>query len=162
MRDHEEVDRTDRRLKLAIRLVILPGLIAASYLTWAKLTDSTIACGVGHGCGAVNQSEWSEVLGMPVTLLGMIAYVVLFISTFLPDELGKILGAFVAVTGAAFSVFLQYEALVVLELTCPWCLTSAIAMLILAALTLTRLLRIPGGDDPTASDDVAGDSAATA
>ena len=147
MRHHGGVDRTDRRLKLAIRLVIIPGLVAASYLTYAKLTDTTIACGVGGGCNAVNNSEWSEVFGVPVTLLGMIAYVLLFLSTFIKAELGKTLGAFLAVTGAAFSIFLQYEALVVMELTCPWCLTSAVAMLLLAGLTVWRLLRLPSDLD---------------
>lgn len=147
MRHDARVDRTDRMLKLAIRLVILPGLAAASYLTYAKLTDTTIVCGHGGGCNAVNTSEWSEVAGIPVTLIGMVTYILMMISTFIKADIGKTIGAFLAVTGAAFSVFLQYQALVVMELTCQWCLTSAVAMLLLAVLTLWRLLRLPSDLD---------------
>lgn len=158
MRDDEGVDRTDRRLKLAIRLAILPGFVAATYLTYTKLAHVEPVCGTG-GCAVINNSDWSEVAGVPVTLIGMITYLLMFASTFLASDLGKIGGAFLAVTGAAFSVFLQYEALIVLERTCPWCLTSAAAMLILSVLTVTRLLRIPSDDG---SGEPAGDSAAAA
>ena len=56
---------------------------------------------------------------------------------------------FASSVGAAFSLWLQYQALYVLEQTCPWCLTSAICMQLLAGLTITRLLRLPSlpGED---------------
>lgn len=151
MRDDCGVDRTDRILLILIRLVVLPGFAAATYLTYTKFADKAIACGDG-GCNALANSEWSEVLGVPVTLLGVITYVLIFASTFVKSDVGKLAGAFFAVIGGAFSIFLQYEALIVLEKTCPYCLTSAACMLILAGLTLTRLLRIPDAGEG-ASDE---------
>lgn len=146
------VDRTDRRLILLIRLVIIPGFLSATYLSYTKIFDKAIMC--EGGCDVVSNSRWSEVFGIPVTVIGMVAYLALFASTFIKGENGKLIGAFVAVCGAAFSIFLQYQALVVLEHLCPYCLTSAICMQILAALTLTRVIRLPqvpgASGEPTA------------
>lgn len=145
------MDRTDRLLTLAIRLVIIPGLIAAAYLSYSKLSHTDPVCATG-GCRIINSSRWSEVFGIPVTLYGVVAYVTLLASTFSRSDAARLLGAFVGVGGAAFSIWLQYYALFELELACQWCLISAVAMLILAGLTVTRVVRVPmpggssGGD----------------
>lgn len=138
------VDRTDRRLLLLIRLVVIPGFLAASYLTYAKLANVAVVC--TGGCDVITNSRWSEVGGIPVTLLGMLTYVLIIGSTFVRGDLGKLAGAFFALVGAAFSIFLQYQALGVLKHFCPWCMTSAVCMVILAGLTVTRLLRAPAAE----------------
>lgn len=143
------VDRTDRRLLLAIRLFVLPGIFAAAYLTYGKMFDKSIQC--GGGCEVIQLSHWSELFGVPVTLVGVITYVLIFISTFLKNDLGKLSGAFLATVGAAFSIWLQYQALFVMEHFCPYCFTSAVCMQVLAALTITRVLRLPKYEDPSSS-----------
>lgn len=162
MRDDVGMDRTDSTLKWLIRLVILPGFASAAYLTYSKLTNTGVACIAGGDCGAVNNSEWSTVLGIPVTLLGVITYLIIFASTFVKDDRGKLLAAFFSVIGAAFSIFLQYEALIVLEKTCPYCLVSAVAMNLLAILTLWRMLRLPDLADGDEVADEPGDAVAAA
>lgn len=168
MRDDEGVDRTDRILKNLIRLVVLPGFAAATYLTYTKLFDVPIACGPSHGCGVVATSEWSELFGIPVTLLGMLTYIAIFASTFFKHENAKLLAAFLAVIGVCFSGWLQYQSLFVMKHACPYCITSAIAMLLLSFLTVWRVLRIPDfGDgedfaDADAGTDDGGDAVATA
>ncbi len=148
------MDRTDRRLILAIRLVILPGFIAATYLSYSKVFDAAIAC--AGGCEIIQASHWSEVFGIPVTVIGMLTYILLFGSTFVKTDAGKLAGAFLAVTGAAFSLWLQYQSLFVMKHFCPYCFTSAVCMQILAALTITRVLRLPKIEDYDggADDDV--------
>lgn len=145
------MDRTDRRLILAIRLVVLPGLIAATYLTYSKVFDKAVAC--SGGCEVIQASHWSELFGIPVTLVGMITYLLIFGSTFVKNDVGKLVGAFFSVTGAAFSIWLQYQALFVMEHFCPWCFVSAVCMQILAVLTVTRVLRLPKFDEPGPSSD---------
>lgn len=135
------MDRTDRRLLLLIRIVILPGFIAATYLSYTKLFNAPIMC--TGGCDAVQNSRWSSVFGIPVVYIGSVAYVTIFAATFIKGDLGKMLAAFTAACGMAFSIFLQYQSLVVLEHLCPYCLTSAICMVLLAILTITRLVRLP-------------------
>jgi uncharacterized membrane protein len=146
------VDRTDRLLRLLVRLVVLPGFAAATYLTYTKLANIEPVCATG-GCAVIANSKWSEVFGIPVTLLGMITYVLIFGSTFIKGENGKLIGAFFASIGAAFSLWLQYQALFVMEHLCQWCMVSAVCMLLLAGLTITRVLRLPKFEDDGSIDD---------
>lgn len=148
------MDRTDRRLLLAIRLIVIPGFLAATYLTYSKVFDKAIAC--GGGCEVIQISKWSEVFGIPVTALGMATYIIIFGSTFIKNDAGKLIGAFFAVVGAAFSIWLQYYALVKMQHLCPYCLTSAICMQFLAVLTIWRVLHLPKSDDFAGEDDDAG------
>ncbi|MFT4034365.1 MAG: vitamin K epoxide reductase family protein [Patulibacter sp.] len=136
------MDRPDRILRILIRVVMVPGFVAATYLTYTKLAHIEPVCADG-GCAVIAVSRWSEVFGIPVTLLGMVTYGLIFATTFLRSDVGKLGGAFFATIGAAFSIWLQYQALVVMEHLCPWCLTSAICMNVLALLTIWRALRLP-------------------
>lgn len=145
------VDRTDRRLLLAIRLVILPGFFAATYLSYSKIFDAAIVC--TSGCEIIQASRWSEIFGIPVTVLGMLTYLLIFGSTFVNNDVGKLAGAFFATTGAAFSIWLQYQSLFVMEHFCPYCFTSAVCMQILAVCTIVRVVRIPKFDEPEGSAD---------
>lgn len=154
MRNDGWVDRTDRILTTLIRIVIVPGLIAAAYLAYSKLTNTEPICATG-GCSVINNSKWSEVFGVPVTVYGVIAYLTLLATTFLRGDVPKLFAAGVAVAGAAFSLFLQWYALFELERTCQWCLVSAVAMLLLAGLTVTRVVRVPRFPDDEDSGDAA-------
>lgn len=52
------------------------GFLETSYLTYIKLTDSDAFCSVGGGggCGGVLNSDYSVVFGVPLPLIGMLAY----------------------------------------------------------------------------------------
>jgi uncharacterized membrane protein len=154
------VDRTDRRLLLLIRIFVLPGFLAATYLTYTEIFHKVIVC--SGGCEVVTTSQWAKVFGIYVTEIGMVAYLTIMSSTFIKRDEGKILGAFVASCGAAFSIFLQYQALIVLQHFCPYCFTSACCMIILCGLTITRLVRIPKVDLSQFDDEPADDDEAQA
>ena len=145
------VDRTDRILRLLIRLVVLPGFVAATYLSWAKLTHHDPVCATG-GCAIIAESRWSEIFGIPVTVLGVSTYVLIIGSTFVRGENAKLFGAFFATVGAGFSLWLQYQSLFVMEHFCPWCFTSAVCMNLLATLTITRVVRLPKVEPDGGSD----------
>ncbi len=134
------VDRGDRRLLIAIRVIALIGLSAASYLTYIKLLDIEPICATG-GCDVVLGGRWAEVFGVPVVLIGVITYLLLIGSTFVKGERGRFAGTLFAFIGATFSVFLQYQSIVVVEHFCPWCFTSACCMITLAGLTAWRFVR---------------------
>ncbi|MEN0012834.1 MAG: vitamin K epoxide reductase family protein [Solirubrobacteraceae bacterium] len=153
------MDRLDRRLLLLIRLFVIPGFLAATYLTYTEVFHKAIVC--SGGCDVVTNSQWAKVFGIYVTEIGMVAYITIFASTFIKRDEGKLLGAFVATCGAVFSIFLQYQALIVLQHFCPYCFTSACCMLILCGLNITRLVRIPKVDlgDLDAYDDDEDDDA---
>lgn len=130
----------DRRLLVAIRLIAVVGLSAAAYLTYIKVADIAPICSTG-GCEAVLTSQWAEVFGVPVPIVGTVTYVLLIGSTLVAGQAGRIIGLWLATAGALFSLFLQYQAIIVLGHFCPWCFTSACCMTTLAALTTWRFLR---------------------
>jgi uncharacterized membrane protein len=131
--------RSDRLLHRLLIALAMIGFFAAGYLTYVKLFGGVIACGTG-GCEVVANSRWAEVFGVPVVLLGTSAYSALLVSACFPrSELARTAAAVIAVIGACFSGFLQYQALVVLQHLCPYCLVSACCMWSLAIVTGLRV-----------------------
>jgi uncharacterized membrane protein len=133
--------RSDKLLHRLLIIVATIGLLAAGYLSYVKLFGGVIACGTG-GCEVVANSRWAELAGIPVVLLGVLAYSSLLLSACFPrSDQARTMGAIIAIIGAFFSAFLQYQALVVLQHLCPYCLVSACCMWSLAVITGLRVWR---------------------
>jgi uncharacterized membrane protein len=121
-------------------VLALGGLGVAIYLSVTHATGQPVACtGIGD-CNYVNGSEYSKVSGVPVATLGAGAYVTIF--TFATGALlmrwrSWLLAAWsIAFASFAFSLYLTYIELFVLEAICVWCVASAsIATALFLALT---------------------------
>jgi uncharacterized membrane protein len=97
-------------------------------------------------CWAVNISEYSKVFGIPVAVLGILAYcilLILMVPNFLPrfspvlkDQLA--FGA--AFTGFIYSIYLTYLEIAVIKALCPFCVISAVMMTVVFISTLFRLV----------------------
>jgi uncharacterized membrane protein len=133
---------SDRRLRLAAIVLALIGLGVAAYLTYVHYKGIKPACGLGANCVKVQTSEWSELAGVPVAVLGLAGYAVILASLFVPGEIGLMTGALVALSGFGFSAYLTYRELFSIHAICEWCVTSAVLMTLLAGVTTIRLLRI--------------------
>ena len=132
---------TARRLRLAAIVLALAGLGVAAYLTYVHYKGIKPACGLGANCIKVQTSEWSELAGIPVAVLGLTGYALILASLFVPGETGLLAGALVALSGFGFSAYLTYRELFSIHAICEWCVTSAVLMTLLAAITTVRLLR---------------------
>lgn len=133
---------TDARLRTAALALGVLGIGVAGYLTWVRFDHLDPVCvGGGGGCAKVQASEQSELIGIPVALLGLVAYAVLLVTNLLRGELARMAAALTALTGAGFSVYLTIESVTVIEATCQWCLASLGLMLSLAVVCSARLLR---------------------
>jgi uncharacterized membrane protein len=132
---------TDRRLRGAIFALAMVGLGVAAYLTYVHYEDIKPVCGLGGDCQKVQTSQWSELGGVPVALIGLIGYALILASLFVPGEAGRVAGAFLALIGFAFSAYLTYRELFSIDAICPWCVVSACLMTLLAVLTAIRLVR---------------------
>ena len=133
---------TDARLRAAAILLSVLGIGVAGYLTWVHYGDLQPLCvGGGGGCEKVQTSDQSELAGVPVALLGLLAYVTLLVANVLRGELARMAAALTALVGAGFSVYLTIESVTVIEATCQWCLVSLVLMVLLAVACSTRLLR---------------------
>jgi uncharacterized membrane protein len=137
---------TDRRLRLAALVLALIGLGVASYLTYVHYEDIRPVCGLGGDCVKVQTSEWSKLAGIPVAVLGLVAYAAILVSLFVPGEEALIAGALTSLVGFGFSAYLTYRELFTIDAICQWCVASAIVMTLLAVVTTARLLLSPNGE----------------
>jgi uncharacterized membrane protein len=130
---------TDSRLRLIIGILAVIGIGIATYIT---IEGKAVSCGTG-GCETVLTSEYSDKFGISTSVIGLIGYVLILCSLFVPRDWGRMAGALLALVGFGVSAFLTTWSITTLETTCRWCLASAVTMTLLAILTTTRLLRAP-------------------
>jgi uncharacterized membrane protein len=130
---------TDRRLRLAVAVLALAGVGVAGYLTWVHYADLEPICAGGSGgCEKVQSSDYAELAGIPVALLGLIGYAAILVSLALPGDAGRFAGAVLALAGFGFSAWLTYVELFEIDAICQWCVASAVIMTALAVVTSLR------------------------
>jgi uncharacterized membrane protein len=125
-------------LRGASALLALAGAGVAGYLLWARESGSGLMCATG-GCETVQSSQYAEVLGVPVALLGLACYVALFMTALVPNANARVLHVVLALTGSIFSTYLLYVQLELIDAICSWCLVSDGIVSGLAVLALIRM-----------------------
>lgn len=129
---------------LAIALI---GLMIAAYsiplhyqsggAKWCNVNDTL-------NCDKVNQSPWAEILGIPVAILGTIAFLALFIIVLMRRRIERALSfnrkdlstyilLFVMIM-LGFQLYLTYAEFFLIRAYCIVCLSSQLTVLVLAAL----------------------------
>lgn len=131
---------SDRVLRLIGALVALAGVVVAGYLTWFHFGDGSVVCPVGGGCEAVQESEYAEIAGVPVALLGLVAYLVVLVLIAWDTPLARLAAAALALTGLVFSGYLLVVQLFVIDALCAWCLANDVV--IAPALAVVTALRL--------------------
>ncbi len=139
------VSLRERLWSLSLGVAIL-GLLDAAYLTIVKLTHNEAQCIPGVGdCFSVNTSRYSEIMGIPIALLGAMAYLTIILLLLLETRGGfweenaglAIFG--ISLFSVLYSAYLTYLEIYVIRAICPFCIVSAIAMVILFVLSIARL-----------------------
>jgi uncharacterized membrane protein len=129
-----------RALRVASAGVAAAGLAVAGYLTAVHYGGGSPVCAVAHGCGTVQASEYAELGGVPVALLGLLGYAAILVTLVRDDDTARAATALVALSGAGFSLWLTYVEVFRLEAICSWCVGSAVCMVVLAVLSSLRVL----------------------
>lgn len=133
---------TERRLRVAVGVLSLVGLGIAGYLAVLHYTGGPAYCIAGGGaCEKVQESEYAELAGVPVALLGALAYAALLATAIVPGRLAAAAGAVIALAGAAFSMWLLYAQLALVEAVCQWCVANDVVILLAALAAVGRLRR---------------------
>jgi uncharacterized membrane protein len=130
-------------LRAATIAVALIGFGIATYLTIVHYAGGSPVCAIAHGCETVQKSRYAEFAGVPVAVLGLLGYVGILASLVRDDETSRTVTAFISIAGLAFSAYLTYLELFTIHAICIWCVGSAICMLLLTGLSVTRMLRSP-------------------
>ena len=140
---------TERRLRLwALGLAVFGSLVSA-YLTWVHYSGQLALCLGAGGCETVQASQYAELAGAPVALLGLVAFVAATVITALglwadapPWTLTAQFG--IGLAGTLFVAYLTYLELFVIHAICPWCVLVDSSMVALFVVTLLELRAAPG------------------
>jgi uncharacterized membrane protein len=133
----------DRRLRLIAIVLAVIGLGVAAYLTYVHYDGIKPVCGLGGDCEKVQTSEWADLAGIPVALLGLIGYASILVTLFIEREEALFAGALLSLAGFGFSAYLTYRELFSIDAICPWCVSSAVILTLLAIVTTARLMLAP-------------------
>ncbi len=131
---------------LIIWITAVIGLLDSLYLSYVKITSTPIYCTPGLGdCAAVNNSPWSELMGIPVAYLGAAAFGAILLILVL-QQASKWIGRNhnfilfgISFTGFLFSLYLTFIELFVLKTVCQWCVLSAISITVIMIAVIIRL-----------------------
>ncbi|MEA3502933.1 MAG: vitamin K epoxide reductase family protein [Actinomycetota bacterium] len=118
-----------------IPVLAVIGLGVSLYLGNVETSGVEAVCGPVGDCNAVQQSEYASIFGIPIGVLGAIAYIGLIVGWIVTRvakgrtaDIAAFLIAATAFGGTAFSIYLTFLEPFVIGATCMWCLTSAVAI----------------------------------
>jgi uncharacterized membrane protein len=132
-----------RTLRITLIVLSVLGLGWAGYLTWVHYSGAAPLCSIkGNPCSQVQKSTYSELVGIPVALIGAIGYLAI-LATLLVRETENARLATMGLTlgGFGFSAYLTYREIFTLHKICEDCVASAVIMTILTCLAVWRFLR---------------------
>jgi uncharacterized membrane protein len=140
-------DKTGPALFWGTLVFSVLGTLDAVYLLIYKLTGNSHMCLGNGGCHNVNFSPYSEINGIPVSVLGICAYlVILFILILEPrvkiaEENGPLAIFGISLGGVAFSAYLTYLEIYIIRAVCPFCVASAVLITLIFILAAIRLVK---------------------
>jgi uncharacterized membrane protein len=138
---------SERTLRLGAAAISVAGIAVATYITIADAGGSAPVClAGGKGCETVANSRYAELLGIDVSVYGIVGYVLLLGSALLRGDLGRFSGLLLALAGFGFSAYLTYLELFVIDAICQWCVASAVLMTLLLIVNAARALAYLGAD----------------
>ncbi len=114
------------------------GIVLTGYLAWTSFMGAAVSgCAEGGGCDVVLTSRWATLFGLPTAFWGVMAYAgiggIAFVRR-VDQHWSYALSA--AFFGFCYSVYLTAVSLLILEATCPYCLTSLTLMAAMLALVI--------------------------
>lgn len=128
-------------------MLAIIGLIDSVYLAWVKYADQYALCGPIGDCESVNTSQYSEIYGIPIALLGAGAYLVIVVLLLAEKrnefmhEYSPLLVFGLSLIGVLYSIYLTYIEIAVLQAICPYCVISAIVLVLLLVFSTIRLVQ---------------------
>jgi uncharacterized membrane protein len=95
----------------ALVALALTGLAISSYLTWVHYAELAPICSGISGCERVQSSDYAELAGLPVALIGVAGYLSILASLCMRSEVTALL----AYIGVGFSGYLTWAELFRIE-----------------------------------------------
>jgi vitamin-K-epoxide reductase (warfarin-sensitive) len=132
------------RLLLVIALLAIAGIAVSSVSLWHHYSPSkTSFCDFGEdfNCDIVNKSEYSAILGVPVSLIGILGYagVLAFATIYRSQPNSPKIIFCAALAGLFFALYLTYIEGFVLGVWCILCLSSFVVIFCITVLSSIAL-----------------------
>jgi uncharacterized membrane protein len=110
----------------------IAGIGVSGYLAYMQVAGGSLACTRWAQCDVVNNSTYATLLGVSVSFIGLAGYLALLALAIGALTTGGSthctilrIGFLMALGGFAFSAWLTYVEIYIIEALCAWCLASA-------------------------------------
>lgn len=105
-------------------ILIAVEIILSAYLVYTSQFDTGGFCLTGTGCQTVKNSPYSSLLGVPLSWMGLIAFVVLFMAYYASytSRASSWIPLALAVIGTAFAIYFLSLQFFVIHALCSTCL----------------------------------------
>jgi len=144
----------DKKRGLIIILVCsLIAIITSTYLLYSHYSDESSFCDISEGisCDIVNRSLYSEIFGIPISLLSLITFYFIAVIMISVLKKEKVLGLdekkiyniifWLMIFSSVFALYLVYIEAFVLYAVCPLCVLLDVIILIIL-ITIIKLRRL--------------------
>ena len=130
-------------VRAATGVLALAAAGVSAYLVTVHYSGGPIACFAGTSCEFVQTSAYSEIGSVPLSALGLAAYLALAAGAAWRGELAAVGSFALGLATGIFAVYLIVVQTAVLDALCSWCLATDAIALLLVGLTAWRLRREP-------------------
>lgn len=133
-----------KKLSIVSLVLALIGAGIAAYLTYVHYNIDALVC-AGGGCEVVQMSRYSEIMGIPVALFGLLMFLGVSALIVIRDRMEDYAylanaGIIVALVAALiYYAYLTYLEANVIHAWCEWCVASSIVTLILFLAEVYRM-----------------------
>ena len=140
------VGKMSKKNTLVSLILAVLGVVDSTYLLIYKISKNNAMC-LGNGdCATVNASRYSEIYGIPVSLLGILAYLAIVVVLILglrkminPDNSNLIVFG-LSLVGVIFSAYLTYIEFFVIYAVCPFCIISAVIITLIFIFSIIQFM----------------------
>ncbi len=138
----------ERNLRITVAVLCLLGLGIAGYVVYTAviLQELPQCVGGGGGCAVVENSDYSKLFGIHISVYGLIGYLAIFGTTVWQGDHARLAAFTLSLFGFGFSLYLTYLELFEIEAICQWCVGSAVLMVLIFIASTTRLICYYGLD----------------
>ena len=131
-------------LKGLLFILIAANLILSAYLSYSQLAGTEQFCLTGKGCSIVQKSEYSRILGIPISYIGLTSFLALFLFFLLlyNNLLSEKLFLAACYLGTIFAIYFFYLQAYAIKAYCSNCLATELIMFLITGIATYNYFRI--------------------
>ena len=114
---------------------LISGLVAFYLHLWKVGLTGPLVCSGNGGCEIAQMSQWGQLLGVDVALIGALGYLLILATAligiqarWINDPRITYLLMLLIFPAILFTFWLKYNEFMVLKTFCPWCAVSAVTI----------------------------------